>query len=161
MSREADIERLVNRIKDYRKNEIQFVPDARHINKWLSQFSPMTQDVILHETVHIFDDWYFTNEFVDEKIDRIPNYLLKKHSYPSISSVFQNVSFLCTQKDGKSQNEIVSRFRNRIFEDVYKRQRASCVLPSALTSTPLPCLQSTMLRTPSAMRMQSAVPKQS
>lgn len=116
MSREADIERLVNRIKDYRKNEIQFVPDARHINKWLSQFSPMTQDVILHETVHIFDDWYFTNEFVDEKIDRIPNYLLKKHSYPSISSVFQNVSFLCTQKDGKSQHEIVSRFRNRIFE---------------------------------------------
>ena len=110
MNRETNLAQLANIIKDYRKGEIDYTPDAEHVSKWLSQFSPENQDVILQETLHVFKDWYLSNEYVDEKVDRIPQYLQKKYNYPTIHSVCNSVSFLNLQKDGDSQHTIISRF---------------------------------------------------
>lgn len=116
MDREASLIQLATIIKDYRKGELDFTLGVQHINKWLSQFSQENQDVILEETVHIFENWYFPNEYVDEKIDRIPNYLQKKYGYETIQSLFRSISFLDLQKAGNSQHTIMSRFAERIRE---------------------------------------------
>ena len=114
MNRETNLAQLANIIKDYRKGQIDYTPDAEHVCKWLSQFSPENQDVILQETLHVFKDWYLSNEYVDEKVDRIPQYLLKKYNYPTIHSVCNSVSLLNLQKDGDSQHTIISRFDKRM-----------------------------------------------
>lgn len=116
MNRDENLEQLANIIKDYRKGELEFTPDKQHDEKWLSQFLPETQDVILFEILHIFREWYFTNQYVDERIDRIPPYLQKKQCYSSMHSVFDSVSFLNLQNDGQSQHTIISRFANRVYE---------------------------------------------
>lgn len=116
MNRETNLVLLANIIKDYRKGEIDFVLDIDHIDKWLRQFSPENQDVILQETLHVFKEWYFSNEYVDEKVDRIPNYLQNKYHYPTIHSVCNSVSFLSLQKDGNSQQAIISRLAERMCE---------------------------------------------
>jgi len=116
MSRENDLEELSNIIKNFRKGELSLSLDKLHIEKWLSQFSPENQDVILSETLHIFREYYFNNDYVDEKIDRIVPYLQKKFGYETISSVFDSVSFLDLQKDGNSQHTIISRFSSRVME---------------------------------------------
>ena len=116
MNRETNLVLLSNIIKDYRKGELDYTPNVDHISKWLSQFSPDNQDVILQETLHVFQEWYFSNKYVDEKVDRIPNYLQKKYHYPTIHSVCNSVSFLNLQKDGNSQHTIISRFVERIRE---------------------------------------------
>ncbi len=116
MNRENNLVHLANIIKDYRKGELDFTPDVDHIRKWLSQFSPESQDVILQETLHVFQEWYFSNEYVDEKVDRIPNYLQKKYHYSTIHSVCNSVSFLSVQKDGNSQRAIISRLAERMCD---------------------------------------------
>lgn len=78
MNRDENLEQLANIIKDYRKGELEFTPDKQHVEKWLSQFLPETQDVILFEILHIFREWYFTNQYVDERIDRIPPLFAEK-----------------------------------------------------------------------------------
>lgn len=116
MDRETSLIQLANITKDYRKGELDFTLGVQHINKWLSQFSQENQDVILEETLHVFENWYFPNEYVDEKIDRISNYLQKKYGYETIQSLFRSISFLDLQKDGNSQHTIMSRFAERIRE---------------------------------------------
>lgn len=116
MNRDENLEQLANIIKDYRKGELEFTPDKQHVEKWLSQFLPETQDVILFEILHIFREWYFTNQYVDERIDRIPPYLQKKQCYSSMHSVFDSVFFLNLQNDGQSQHTIISRFADRVYE---------------------------------------------
>ena len=63
MNSDENLEQLANIIKDYRKGELEFTPDKQHDEKWLSQFLPETQDVILFEILHIFREWYFTNQY--------------------------------------------------------------------------------------------------
>ena len=116
MNRENNLAHLTNIIKNYRKGELDFTPDVDHISKWLSQFSPENQDVILQETLHVFQEWYFTNEYVDEKIDRIPSNLQKNYDYPTIHAVCDSVSFLSSQKDGTSQRTIISRLAERMCD---------------------------------------------
>ncbi len=116
MNREANLVLLSDIIKDYRKGELKFTIGANHINKWLSQFSPENQDVILQETLNVFQEWYFSNEDVDGIIDNIPEYLQKKYAYQTIQSVCQSVCFLNIQRDGNSQHTMVSRFAERIRE---------------------------------------------
>lgn len=116
MNRENNLVQLENIIKDYRKGELDFTPDVAHISKWLSQFSPKNQDVILQETLYVFQEWYFSNEYVDEKVDRIPNYLQKKYNYSTIHEACNSVSFLSLQKDGNSQSTIISRLTERMSD---------------------------------------------
>lgn len=116
MNRENNLIQLANIIKNYRKGEIDFTPDANHVSKWLTQFSPESQDIILQETLHVFQEWYFTNKYIDEKVDRIPSYLQKKYHYSNIHSVCNSVSFLSMQKDGNSQRAIISRLAERMSD---------------------------------------------
>lgn len=116
MNRETNLVLLANIIEDYRKGELDFKPGVDHIRKWLSQFSPENQDVILQETLYVFQKCFFSNKYVDEKVDRIPDYLQKKYQYPTIYSVCNSVSFLCFQKNGNSQHTIISHLAERMTD---------------------------------------------
>ncbi len=116
MNRETNLALLADIIKDYRKGELDYTINVNHINKWLVQFSPESQDIILQETLYVLQNWYFSNQYVDEKIDRIPTYLQKQYGYQTPNAVCNSVCFLDIQKDGTSQHTIVSRFADRMRE---------------------------------------------
>ena len=116
MNRDEKLAELASLIQNYREGELDFDLDTEHVQKWLSQFNPDSQDAILYETVHIFKDWFISNAHIDELIDRIIPYLQKRYGFDSAQSVFGAVAFLGTQKDGKSQQVMLSRFINRVYE---------------------------------------------
>ena len=115
MNRDEKLAELASLIQNYREGELDFELDTEHVRKWLSQFTPDSQDVILFETVHIFKEWFISNAYIDEVIDKIIPYLQKRYGFDSLQSVFDSVAFLGTQKDGKSQQEMLSRFIDRAY----------------------------------------------
>lgn len=46
-------------IKGFRQDSIEIEMNQEHVHKWISQFSPDTQNIILEETLHILKEWYF------------------------------------------------------------------------------------------------------
>ena len=46
-------------IKGFRQDSIEIEINQGYVHKWISQFSPATQDIILEETLHILKEWYF------------------------------------------------------------------------------------------------------
>ena len=48
-------------IKGFRQDSIEIEMNQEHVHKWISQFSPDTQNIILEETLHILkngiSDW--------------------------------------------------------------------------------------------------------
>lgn len=114
MDRKEKIKELSTIIQDYRKGELDFSLGTEHVEKWLSQFSPDSRDIILCETVHIFTEWFISNACVDNWIDKIVPALQKKYGFDSLQTVFESVVFLNVQNEGKSQRVMLSRFMDRV-----------------------------------------------
>ena len=51
-------------IKGFRQDSIEIEMNQGHVHKWISQFSPDTQDIILEETLHILKEWYFGKDIM-------------------------------------------------------------------------------------------------
>ena len=81
MNRKQTIKEIANIIQNFRKDELPIQLDSRHVEKWVSQFSQETQDVILFETLHVLNEWYFT----DLKIDDILDTLNRSSKYTNIT----------------------------------------------------------------------------
>ncbi len=116
MNRNDAVAKLASIIKDYRKDELRINLDADHVEKWLSQFTPENQDVILTETLHIFESWYFDNNKIDNMLDNMVDYLCKKYKVKHTSELFKIISFVNIQEDGASQSFLLSRLIDRIGE---------------------------------------------
>lgn len=116
LNRIDDVAKLANIIKDYRKDELKIKLGAEHIEKWLNQFTPENQDVILAETVHIFESWYFDYSKIDDMLDSMVDYLCKKYEIKQTSQLFKIVSFINIQEDGASQSFLLSHLIDRIGE---------------------------------------------
>ena len=43
-------------IKGFRQDSIEIEMNQEHVHKWISQFSPDTQNIILEETLHILKE---------------------------------------------------------------------------------------------------------
>lgn len=82
----------------------------------MSQFTPKNQDVILTETLHIFESWYFDNSKIDDMLDDMVDYLCKKYKVEHTSELFKIISFINIQEDGASQNFLLSRLIDIIGE---------------------------------------------
>lgn len=103
-------------IGNYRLGEFSQPLDSNHVDKWVRQFSEESQEVILIETLHILREWYFTNDHVDEIVDRFIEFLRKKYALKSTQEVIASTAFLSNQTAGKSQKIILSRLSERIQE---------------------------------------------
>ena len=57
-------------IKGFRQDSIEIEMNQEHVHKWISQFSPDTQNIILEETLHILKEWYFPIDLILQFIFR-------------------------------------------------------------------------------------------
>lgn len=109
MGRNKDVEKLASIIKDFRKGELDIKLDEAHVEKWLTQFSKESQDVILKETTHIFSELYFNKDDIKEGfLDKVITYLMQKYS------PCENVVFVSMQESGHSQRILVDMLEKRV-----------------------------------------------
>lgn len=102
---------IANIIKNYRSEEsIRF--NKEHVHKWVSQFEPESQEIILLETLHIFKKYYFNKNQIKEFFVDVLNYLLKKYKFRCLEELLENTYFINIQEQGKSQ----SNFLNLLYE---------------------------------------------
>lgn len=66
-------------IKGFRQDsiEIEIEMNQEHVHKWISQFSPDTQNIILEETLHILKEWYFPKDKINLFLDKMMAYTLE------------------------------------------------------------------------------------
>lgn len=69
-------------IKGFRQPSVDIEINQEHVHKWISQFSPDTQDTILEETLHILKKWYFGRD----KISLFLNEIIMKMQQMQIHS---------------------------------------------------------------------------
>lgn len=115
MGRKKDVEKLANIIKNFRKGELDIKLDERHVEKWLSQFSEESQDVILKETTRIFDRWYFNKNYIQKEfLNKVVDDLFEKYSFRSISDLCENVVFVSVQDFGQSQRMLIDMLDEQV-----------------------------------------------
>ena len=105
--RKEIIDSLLDIIHDFRCEELDFRMDRSHIEKWLEQFDSRYQDVILQETVTIFQDWYCNRERILDFIKDVLRCLKERYGYETDAELFGNVSFPSCSLKGMSQVQIL------------------------------------------------------
>ena len=94
-------------IIDYREGEIER-PTADHVATWVSQFSEINQDAILHEMLHVLNHSYFNRQTV---VDFLNKLILNNQLVGTNPSTFwRSVNFLDIQQGGNSQKEMLLQF---------------------------------------------------
>lgn len=108
MGRKKEMKELASIIKNFRKGELDVKLDEEHVERWLSQFSEESQDVILAETTRIFSRWYFNRDYIkNEFLDKVIDELMQRYSFQSIDDLCNNIVFISMQKIGQSQKILV------------------------------------------------------
>lgn len=109
MGRKKEMKELASIIKNFRKGELDVKLDEEHVERWLSQFSEESQDVILKETTHIFSELYFNKDDIKEGfLDKVITYLMQEYS------TCENVVFVSMQESGHSQRILVDMLEKRV-----------------------------------------------
>ena len=114
MNRKQITEEIANIIQNFRKDELPIQLDSRHVEKWVSQFSQETQDVILFETLHVLNEWYFSDSKIDDILDSILSYITRKYEFSSDFEMLKSVSFIQVQEMGLSQRKMLERLINMV-----------------------------------------------
>lgn len=109
MGRKKEMKELASIIKNFRKGELDVKLDEEHVERWLSQFSEESQDVILKETTHIFSELYFNKDDIKEGfLDKVITYLMQEYS------TCENVVFVSMQESGHSQRILVDMLEKQV-----------------------------------------------
>ena len=109
------VTQLAGILKDYRSDE-GLNPTPQIIKKWISQFTPQNQQVILKEMIHIFDKMYVSEQEIDKfLLGLITNENLTNNN-PKL--FWSNISLLNIQKDGQSQNIMVEKFKKLLWQEL-------------------------------------------
>ena len=103
----ASLSKLKGIISNYRKDELSIPLDEKHILKWLHQFNDADQDIILYETIHIFESWYFTKVDMVDFLKKVVLFLQKELGFSSQIDVYMNCVFSNNQQNGESQNALI------------------------------------------------------
>ena len=90
--------------------------DAEHVLRWVNQFDPNDQLVVLQETNRILKKNYITRQKFEEFISTIVT--SNKFTNGSPSLFWKDVSLLNIQKDGNSQRELVDTLCNKVAENL-------------------------------------------
>jgi len=100
------IKLLADKLEDYRVKDY-LNPKEENIDKWLSQFTPKNQEIILDEMINIVDKLYITEQIVNDFLKG----LVKNENLTGTNPTdfWGNVSLLNIQKNGNSQNKMVQK----------------------------------------------------
>jgi len=96
---------LVGKITDYRVGEIP-VPDAAHVERWISQFDENKRIPILHEMIHILSKVYLSRSTVMGFLQMIVQN--SRLVGTDIANFWNNVYVLDIQQGGTSQSTMKS-----------------------------------------------------
>lgn len=103
-------------IKGFRQDYIEIEINQEHVHKWVSQFNPDTQDIILEETLHILKTWYFGKDKIFTFLDEIADYLKSENENATDEDPMKGIYFWDVQESGKSQSQLVEMLKNRVNE---------------------------------------------
>ncbi len=112
---EERIHTLAEIIKEYRNDELNCRLDEWHVKNWLNQFDEDYREVILNETVHVLQEWFFGQEKLDKFLDAVLAYLCKQQLISELE-LLKKAVFLKTQGQMNSQTRIVERLREIVWE---------------------------------------------
>ena len=105
-----DISRIV---QDYREEEINIIkPD--HIDRWVSQFLPENQLLILREIQHVFESTYYSKNKIMDFLESLCQ--TKKLVGDNPKEFWAQINFLQIQERGNSQIEMLTLFDNCLMK---------------------------------------------
>ena len=67
--------------------------NQEHVHKWISQFSPDTQNIILEETLHILKEWYFPKDKINLFLDKMMDYLKSENENATDEEPMKDIYF--------------------------------------------------------------------
>lgn len=88
--------------------------DEAHVARWISQFDTEDQDVVLAETNRILKKAYFSKKFFTDFITGLV--AQENFSTTNPNNYWSNTSFCNIQKNGQSQQQLLSIFQNAVLE---------------------------------------------
>src|SRR5258708_11520602 len=114
MSERSDLlESIVDTIKDYRADEIA-EPTAKHVDRWINQFSEDAQVGLLREVHHVFNETYLARDWMLRFLGRLVKN--KKLAGEDACDFWAKAHFLQIQQRGLSQEEMLALFYERLGE---------------------------------------------
>lgn len=115
--------KLASIIKGFRKDSLEIELNQEHVHKWISQFNVDTQEIILNETVHILEKWYFDEDKILIFLNEVIQYLQKGNENRIEENSLKGICFLDIQESGKSQSQLVKMLRDEVYKNtsvIYK-----------------------------------------
>jgi hypothetical protein len=113
--RQSLLESIATTIKTYRKGELP-EPTAQHVDRWVSQFTPINQLAFLREFDHVMKSQFITKKLVKDFLrNLITN---EKLSGTDPKSYWLKANVLDIQKDGQSQSAMVEIFDKLLQEEL-------------------------------------------
>lgn len=107
---------LAEMIKGFRQNSVEIVINQGHVHKWISQFNPYTQHIILQETLHILKEWYFGKDKIDIFLTETIEYLRLENENSIDEDPLKGIYFLDIQESGKSQSQLIEMLKYHVNE---------------------------------------------
>lgn len=107
---------LAEIIKGFRQNFIEIEINQGHVHKWISQFNPDTQHIILQETLHILKKWYFGQDKIELFLTETIEYLRSENKNSIDEDPLKGIYFLDIQESGKSQSKLIELLKYHVNE---------------------------------------------
>ncbi|MFZ2754534.1 MAG: hypothetical protein WAZ48_13955 [Lysobacteraceae bacterium] len=104
---------IANDIKTYREGEI-LQPTPDHVDRWVSQFTPVNQLAFLREFNHVVKQTFLNKDNFVGFLDRLVTNSALVGASPN--TYWASANFLKIQKRGQSQKQMVSLMGERIAE---------------------------------------------
>lgn len=111
------IEKILEIIKDYRKDDNDVHIDKKHILKWINQFNPDDREIVLNELLYILPNSYLTEENTLRIFKNEFEILSKNFGYKSVEKFLDKSRFIDCQKVGKSQKFLLEIIRKILLEN--------------------------------------------
>jgi hypothetical protein len=114
MARKKLLDSIASILADYRKGEID-VPDAAHVERWISQFDTEVQGPILSEVQYVLGRTYITRRSVDGFLKGLSTHAKLTNGKPG--KFWKEASILRIQRAGSSQKEMLQLFGEILKKD--------------------------------------------
>ncbi|MEM8525917.1 MAG: hypothetical protein AAGG68_14860 [Bacteroidota bacterium] len=102
-------EKVAEIISDYEGDGSNPI-DSKHIHTWINQFEESDRVFLLQELVHLFQQCYFSKEKTIDCLFKGIKYFARKYGYRDEVSFLLESKYISTQKEDKSQTEILRLF---------------------------------------------------
>lgn len=123
------IEKIIEIIKDYRKDDISIFynnkMDRAHITRWIEQFEENDREFILSELLHLLPNSYLTKEHTLKILGNEFETLKEHFGYKSVVDFLNETKFLDCQENDKSQ-KIFLEFVDNILQEKYNFSLKEC-----------------------------------